>query len=185
MSLNFFRSVLPAMFRGKNSGFESSTERENTNLHPIYWVRTLTYWVDDLSNDLNCTGNGLQNSGFDSCKFDPLSSDLDLCILSTNEVETAVRIIGYQIAGLVQPTATSSAVILPTKSLKKPSGRIDKCRLGLGLVVEVTSCENMSLNEKLADGSNRKEFVMIILVNNPASSTCSSTDARGLYLSRV
>lgn len=106
----------------------------------------------------------------DLAQFDTLATDLDLSVLATKEQKQAVWHVLDQVTGLVQTR---------TPVEREPVGLGNKRRFGLLLVAQVMASQRIALDEKLTNGADRGEFVVVVAIDYPAVATNCCTDVVG------
>ncbi|KAI6774794.1 hypothetical protein HG530_001552 [Fusarium avenaceum] len=109
----------------------------------------------------------------DLAKLNALTMELDLCILAAGDVKGAIMVVSDKITSFVHPPGPVMMWLMI-----RPSRINDEslaCLLGLFVVFPR---KRMTFNDKLADGSNGHETVVVVPVNNPTMDTNLATNVQ-------
>ncbi|GJD02085.1 hypothetical protein ColKHC_10910 [Colletotrichum higginsianum] len=131
--------------------------------------------LDDLGHDLDARGHLSPEVMLDFGQLDSLAAELDLLVLAAHEGDgpCAVGVVADQIPRLVE-AAVSAAGGATTG--EEPGGILDEDLVGFGLVVEVPETDDGPLDEKLADGSDGHETLVVIGIDDPGETTAALAD---------
>ncbi|KAI6774792.1 hypothetical protein HG530_001550 [Fusarium avenaceum] len=115
---------------------------------------------------------------FNLTKLNTLSVELDLCVLARDIVQGAVRVVYNQITGLVHPVHT----ITGKSGVNAPRWMINESLSRLGLVAQISPCNDRSFDDKLANTTNGHETVVVAWINDPRTTSDSVSDSSRLSI---